>query len=171
MISIRIIIIIIIIIFIQHHVHHNHRIHHNRHTHHLRELFYDRNPGDARVKVGSDRQAASSPSSANAGVDEIGYFSRAALSAGTLENWPFHREDYSKKAPRWAKRALIASLLGGTLASRNYAYNLMPSCSRQLRTDPWFSSGQFSSLGTQSRPETVPRLPDTLGCPGAFRYY
>ena len=26
----------------------------------LRELFYDRNPGDARVKVGSERQAASS---------------------------------------------------------------------------------------------------------------
>ena len=25
----------------------------------LRELFYDRNPGDARVKVGSERQAAS----------------------------------------------------------------------------------------------------------------
>ena len=28
----------------------------------LRELFYDRNPGDARVKVGSERQAASSHS-------------------------------------------------------------------------------------------------------------
>ena len=27
----------------------------------LKELFYDRNPGDARVKVGSDRQAASRP--------------------------------------------------------------------------------------------------------------
>ena len=27
----------------------------------LRELFYDRNPGDARVKVGSERQAASRP--------------------------------------------------------------------------------------------------------------
>ena len=30
----------------------------------MRELFYDRNPGDARVKVGSDRQAASLPSAA-----------------------------------------------------------------------------------------------------------
>ena len=27
----------------------------------LRELFYDRNPGDARVKVGSERKFASSP--------------------------------------------------------------------------------------------------------------
>ena len=28
----------------------------------MRELFYCRNPGDARVKVGSDREAATSPS-------------------------------------------------------------------------------------------------------------
>ena len=27
----------------------------------LRELFYDRNPGDARVKVGSERKVATSP--------------------------------------------------------------------------------------------------------------
>ena len=38
----------------------------------LRELFYDRNPGDARVKVGSERQAATSPASPNVGVGEIG---------------------------------------------------------------------------------------------------
>ena len=31
----------------------------------LRELFYDRNPGDARVKVGSDREAASSRTGPN----------------------------------------------------------------------------------------------------------
>ena len=31
----------------------------------LRELFYCRNPGDARVKVGSDREAASSPIAPN----------------------------------------------------------------------------------------------------------
>ena len=37
----------------------------------LRELFYCRNPGDARVKVGSDREAASSPKSPKPGVDEI----------------------------------------------------------------------------------------------------
>ena len=71
----------------------------------------------------------------------------------------------------WTKRALSASLLGGTLASRNYAYNLMPSGSRQLRTDPWFSSGQFSSLGTQNRPETVPRLQHARhsGVPGCVQ--
>ena len=33
---------------------------------HLRELFYDRNPGDARVKVGSERKVASSPTSVSA---------------------------------------------------------------------------------------------------------
>ena len=33
----------------------------------LRELFYDRNPGDARVSVGSERKFASSPNSANVG--------------------------------------------------------------------------------------------------------
>ena len=45
----------------------------------------------------------------------------------------------------------------------------MPSCSRQLRTDPWFSSGEFSSLGTQNRPETVPRLPDIETVPKPSR--
>ena len=39
--------------------------------HYLRELFYDRNPGDARVKVESDWEAASSPGGANMGVDKI----------------------------------------------------------------------------------------------------
>ena len=38
----------------------------------LRELFYDRNPGDARVKVGSEREVASSPNWANECLDEIG---------------------------------------------------------------------------------------------------
>ena len=139
----------------------------------MRELFYDRNPGDARVKVGSDRQAESSPTPPTFGLDEIGYFSRAFCPRGPSKIGAFMRRFTPKKllGGTWAKRALSASLLGGTLASRNYAYNLMPSCSRQLRTDPWFSSGQFSSLGTQNRPETVPRLPDTPGCPGAFRYY
>ena len=37
----------------------------------LRELFYCRNPGDARVKVGSDREAATSPVAPNVAVDEI----------------------------------------------------------------------------------------------------
>ena len=37
----------------------------------LRELFYDRNPGDARVKVGSDWEFASSPARPSRGVAEI----------------------------------------------------------------------------------------------------
>ena len=40
----------------------------------LRELFYCRNPGDARVKVGSDREAASSPELPTRGVAEIGVY-------------------------------------------------------------------------------------------------
>ena len=40
----------------------------------LRELFYDRNPGDARVKVGSERKVASSPRRPNRGVAEIACF-------------------------------------------------------------------------------------------------
>ena len=38
----------------------------------LRELFYDRNPGDARVKVGSERKVATSPARPNYGDVEIG---------------------------------------------------------------------------------------------------
>ena len=38
----------------------------------LRELFYDRNPGDARVKVGSERKVASSPTGPTRALDEIG---------------------------------------------------------------------------------------------------
>ena len=41
----------------------------------LRELFYGRNPGDARVKVESDREFASSPVAPNSGVAEIGCYS------------------------------------------------------------------------------------------------
>ena len=143
------------------------------HIVYLRELFYDRNPGDARVKVGSERQAATSPNSPNRASAEIGHFSRPFCPRGPSKIGASIGRITPKKllGGTWAKRALSASLLGGTLASCNYAYNLMPSCSRQLRTDPWFSSGQFSSLGTQNRPETVLRLPDTPGCPGAFRYY
>ena len=36
----------------------------NNKSDHFWELFYDRNPGDARVKVGSERKVASSPSRA-----------------------------------------------------------------------------------------------------------
>ena len=65
----------------------------------LRELFYDRNPGDARVKVGSERQAASSrtrPTDASVEIDSLMIWN---ISAGTLQNWPCYREDYSHKIP------------------------------------------------------------------------
>ena len=39
----------------------SHQYHHHHHRHHLRELFYDRNPGDSCVKVGSERKVATPP--------------------------------------------------------------------------------------------------------------
>ena len=51
-------------------------------------MFYDRNPGDAPVKVGSDREFATSPNSPSFGVGEIGYKTIWNLSGGTLQNWP-----------------------------------------------------------------------------------
>ena len=61
-------------------------------------MFYDRNPGDARVKVGSERQAASSPHAPNLASVEIGYTTIANLSAGTLQIWPCYMGIYSDKA-------------------------------------------------------------------------
>ena len=48
----------------------------------MRELFYDRNPGDARVKVGSDWKVFSRRRGPNSGGDEIGYFSRPLCARG-----------------------------------------------------------------------------------------
>ena len=48
----------------------------------LRELFYDRNPGDARVKVGSERKVASSPKSPSSGVGEIACFKSGLCAEG-----------------------------------------------------------------------------------------
>ena len=80
----------------------------------MRELFYDRNPGDARVKVGSDRQAASSPRAPKVAPDEIASLMIWILSAGTLQNWRFHREVCSDKGTGgYAGKA--AKLLEGTL--------------------------------------------------------
>ena len=65
------------------------------------------------MKVGSERQAATSPGAANAGLDEIGVTSIGNFSAGTLQNWRFHREDYSEKAPG-GYAGKVAKLLEGT---------------------------------------------------------
>ena len=40
------------------------------------------------MKVGSDREAASSPVAPKPGLDEIGTLAIQILSAGTLQNWP-----------------------------------------------------------------------------------
>ena len=65
------------------------------------------------MKVGSDRQAASSPNLPNFAVDEIGYTTIQILRGGTIQNWRFHKEVYSEKGTRrYAGKA--AKLLGGT---------------------------------------------------------
>ena len=65
------------------------------------------------MKVGSERQAASSENGAEVGLDEIGETSIGNFSAGTLQNWLFHREDYSEKAPG-GYAGKVAKLLEGT---------------------------------------------------------
>ena len=65
----------------------------------LRELFYDRNAGDARVKIGSERQVATSPERPWDGVNEIGYTTTWILYGGTLQIWPCYRGIYSHKIP------------------------------------------------------------------------
>ena len=59
----------------------------------------ERHPGDVRVKVGSERQAASSPASPNVASVKIASLMIWILSAGTLQNWPCYGEDYSHKTP------------------------------------------------------------------------
>ena len=51
------------------------------------------------MKVGSERQAATSPLGPKPASVEIGYTTIANLSAGTLQIWPCYREDYSHKFP------------------------------------------------------------------------
>ena len=66
---------------------------------HLRELFYDRNLGDARVKVGSERKSASSLRALwapNSGVAEIGVTYIGNSPAGALQNWPCYKGIYSR---------------------------------------------------------------------------
>ena len=66
------------------------------------------------MKVGSDRQAASSPNSPNDAPVEIASLMIWNISAGTLQNWRFHREVCSDKGTRgYAGKA--AKLLEGTL--------------------------------------------------------
>ena len=66
------------------------------------------------MKVGSERQAATSPNSPNVGAVEIGYTTIQIFSAGTLQNWRFHEEVCSDKGTRrYAGKA--AKLLEGTL--------------------------------------------------------
>ena len=65
----------------------------------LRELFYYRHPGDARVKVGSEREFASSPRFAKPRPDQNPGFSFTISPAGTLQNWRCCRDLYSEKDP------------------------------------------------------------------------
>ena len=66
------------------------------------------------MKVGSERQAASSPRSLNYAPEKIASLMIWILSAGTLQSWRFYREVCSDKGTRgYAGKA--AKLLEGTL--------------------------------------------------------
>ena len=66
------------------------------------------------MKVGSDRQAATSPHVPNSAPEKIASLMIWILSAGTLKNWRFHGEVCSDKGTRgYAGKA--AKLLEGTL--------------------------------------------------------
>ena len=95
------------------------------------------------MKVGSERQAASSPNRANSASVEIGYTTIANFSAGTLQNWRFHREDCSHKfpyttvefcrpcEPAQAKRSFFSEIT--TISS--FLHAKPPN----FRSDRWFS--------------------------------
>ena len=96
------------------------------HIYNLRELFYDRNPGDARVKVGSERKAASRLRG------QRPVYARSAISFG-----PFVRGDPPKLALPWGGllRKSSSAVRGQSgKAPRgyaNYAGDLMPRSSRK----------------------------------------
>ena len=50
------------------------------------------------MKVGSDREAASSPDAGQTGLGQDPWFKIAVMPAGTLQNWPCSRGIYSDKA-------------------------------------------------------------------------
>ena len=107
--------------------------------------------------------------SANAGVGEMSYFSLAFYSRGRSKIGPFIGRFTPKKflGGMWAKRALSASLLVDTLASCNYACNLMPSCSSTIvHRSLVFLAANFV-LGhrkpSRNRPETA-RHSGVPGC-------
>ena len=54
----------------------------------LRELFCDPNPGDACMKVGSERKVATSPNSPTGGVGEIGVYYILSCAAGPSKSDP-----------------------------------------------------------------------------------
>ena len=82
----------------------------------LRELFYDRNPGDARVKVGSERKVASSPSRRNVAVGEIGCLHPAFCPRGPSKIGPVIKEFTPKKS------------LSGTRAKRQSSSRVRELC-------------------------------------------
>ena len=82
----------------------------------MRELFYDRNPGDARVKVGSDRKVFSRQRRPSFGLEKIGYFSRAFCPRGPSKIGPSIGRSTPKK------------LLEGTRAKRQSSSRVRELC-------------------------------------------
>ena len=114
-------------------------------------MFYDRNPGDARMKVGSERKAASRQTGANRrkpGVDEIGLSLSLYCAAGPSKIGLVIREFTPIKSPilQWdlvAQRALeamvnvISAKRNGKRPSSTIVYFAQIQCFHCLFFRPW----------------------------------
>ena len=127
---------------------------------------YDRNPGDARVKVGSERKLASSPgapNSANRGVGEIACFISGLRAEGPSKIGLLIGIFILKKIPisSWDLALHEPNLPMDTRDNERNPRQMMASCLSKLHSDPMFSIALISPLGPHSGSGAVPRTPAT----------
>ena len=104
------------------------------------------------MKVGSERQAASSPLGPNSAVAEIGYTTIANLHGGTLQNRPYYQGIYFQK-PSKAKK--IACFQDG---SRVQAPGVLPT-KNKLRELFYDRNPGDASVNARSEWKVFSRLP------------
>ena len=127
---------------------------------------YDRNPGDARVKVGSERKLASSPgrqNSANSSVGEIACFISGLRAEGPSKIGLLIGIFILKKIPisSWDLALHEPNLPMDTRDNERNPRQMMASCLSKLHSDPMFSIALISPLGPHSGSGAVPRTPAT----------
>ena len=116
------------------------------------------NPGDAHVKVGSERESATSDSRTKFRRRRDRGLLFTLFSAGTLQNWPFIEDLGPKKKliDRWDLPPKIDDfhclIYDTTQSDAQLLLTIAPRSGFTLYT-------QISPLGPPNRPETVPTLP------------